>query len=296
MLIQDISSNIKKIKPYVRFGIGPFGVYRNKDRDPINGSDTRAGIVCYDDLYADVLLWLRNGWIDYVAPQIYWSVGFPPADYEKLVDWWSKHTYGKHLYIGHAAYKIGSSPNDPNWNNPGEISRQISIDRQNPNVQGSIFFSTRPLLRNQLGVQDSIINTLYASPAIPPGMPFLSKVPPVTPQICRIKGTPSTVKIAWNICNILSGEEMPYYFALYRFNGEGVGDFKDPKNLIYSSPYNGEKWVFEDQTPVEGEYYTYVVTGFNRVNVESYTSDPIFVKKTKRAAKKKRKFWGYLFD
>jgi uncharacterized lipoprotein YddW (UPF0748 family) len=295
LLIQDVSQTIKKLKPYVRFGVGPFGVYRNKDQDQNNGSDTRAGIVCYDDLYADILLWLKNGWIDYVAPQIYWSVGFPPADYEKLVDWWGKHTYGRHLYIGHAAYKIGNSTIDPNWNSPEEIKRQIAVDRANPNVQGSIFFSARPLLRNPLGVQDTLINVLYKSQTVVPGLSFMTKVAPLTPQICGVKGSKSAVKLAWNICNILSGEEMPYYYAIYRFEGESVGDFKDPSRLIYLSPYHDEKLIFEDQTTIEGQYYTYVVTGFNRVNVESYSSDPVFVKKTKNGAKKKRKFWGYLF-
>jgi uncharacterized lipoprotein YddW (UPF0748 family) len=294
-LIQETSATIKKIKPYVRFGIGPFGVWRNKDRDPINGSDTRAGIMSYDDLYADVLLWLKNNWIDYVAPQIYWSIGFPPADYEVLIDWWSQHTYGKHLYIGHAAYKIANNNIDENWNEPDQINKQITLNRDNPNVQGSIFFSVTSLLNNPLGVQDSLITNQYRTQALHPGMEYLSTVLPAAPQICKVKGTESTVKIAWNVCNVLNGAEMPYYYAVYRFEGEKVGDFKDPRHLVYISPYNDEKWIFEDQTVVEGEYYTYVVSGFNRVNMESFSSAPVFIKKTKSGAKKKRKVWGYLF-
>lgn len=293
-LIENVSQMIKKYKPYVRFGVGPFGVWRNADRDPVNGSDTRAGITCYDDLYADVLLWLKNGWIDYVAPQIYWSIGFPPADYEKLVDWWSKHTYGRQLYIGHAAYKIANSPNDANWNQPGQISRQIKLNRANPNIQGSIYYSVKPLLRNPLGIQDTFIKVVYHTPALIPGMPALAKVPPATPQICRVKGTPSSVKIAWHVCDILSGEEMPYYFAIYRFDGEAVGDMRNPNNLLITTPFYSEKWIFEDQAASEG-YYTYVIVAYNRVNVESYTSEPVYVKKTKKGAKKKKKLFGYLF-
>lgn len=295
-LIESVSQVIKKFKPYVRFGIGPFGVYRNADRDPVNGSDTRAGITCYDDLYADVLLWLKNGWIDYVAPQIYWSIGYPPADYEKLVDWWSKNTYGKQLYIGHAAYKIANSPNDANWSQPGEISKQIKLNRANPKVHGSLFYSVKPLMRNPLGVRDSMINVHYEFTALVPGIPALAKVPPATPQICRVKGTPSSVKLAWHICDILSGEEMPYYFAIFRFDGEAVGNFRDPYNLLATTPFyaDAEKWIFEDQTAVEG-YYTYVVVAYNRVNVESYTSEPVFIKKTKKGAKKKKKLFGYWF-
>ncbi|MBL7828965.1 MAG: family 10 glycosylhydrolase [Saprospiraceae bacterium] len=293
-LIKMVSKTIKQYKPYVKFGIGPFGVWRNKDRDPENGSNTRAGVTCYDDLYADVLLWLKNGWIDYVAPQIYWSIGYPPADFEVLVDWWSKHTFGRQLYIGHAAYKINNSPNDDNWKEPEEISNQIAMVRGNPNVGGSIFYSAKPLLRNPLGVQDSLITALYRHPAFSPPIAQLSKATPATATICRVKGTPSSVQLTWNLCELLSGDEMPFYFALYRFDGEGVGRFDNPRNLLAVTPFYSEKWYFEDYTAVEGEYYTYVITAFNRANVEGNPSDPVNVKKTKKGAKKKRNFWGYL--
>ena len=294
-LVQEVSQVIKKYKPYLRFGIGSFGVWRNSDRDPVNGSDTRSGITSYDDLYADILLWLKNGWIDYVAPQLYWSIGYPPSDYEKLVDWWSKHVYGKHLYVGHAAYKINNSPNDPNWTKPEEISKQVTLNRANPNVKGSIYFSAKPLLRNALGVQDTLISVLYQYPALVPPMPSLSKAPPATPQICRVQGTPSTVKLAWHVCDILSGDEAPHYFAIYRFDGEKVGNFRDPYNLLVTTPFYSEDYIYEDQTAAEGSYYTYVVMAYNRANVESYSSEPIHIKKTKKGAKKKRKLFGYLF-
>jgi len=295
VLIEEVSKTIKKFKPYVKFGIGPFGVWRNKERDPERGSNTRAGVTCYDDLYADVLFWLEKGWIDYVAPQIYWSIGYPPADYEILVDWWSKHLYGKQLYVGHAAYKINNSSNDPNWENEAEISDQITLNRANPNVSGSVFFSVKPLLRNPLGVQDTLLNSLWKYPALVPPMPLLSKATPATATVCRIKGTPSTVQITWNLCQLLSGDEMPFYFALYRFDGEGVGKFDNPRNLLGFTPFYADKWYFEDYKAIEGEYYTYIVVGYNRANVASNPSDPVFVKKTKKGAKKKKKFWGYMF-
>ncbi len=289
-LIQSISKKIKSVKPYLKFGISPFGVWRNSTRDPANGSDTRAGITCYDDLFADVLLWMKNDWIDYVAPQLYWSIGFQPADYQKLVDWWGKHTYGKHLYIGHAAYKIGAGNTDPNWNDRAETGRQIKLNRNNKTVQGSIFYSAKQLMKNPLNVQDSIRENYYNYTALMPGMGFKSGVPPATPTICRVKGTPSTVKFAWNTCNVRTGEEMPYYFAVYRFPGDLVGDFRDPLNLLSLTNFNTENWTFEDKTTNEGEYYTYVVTAFNRLNVESFSSDPVIVKKTKKTIKKKRIF------
>jgi len=295
LLIEGVSKTIKQYKPYVKFGIGPFGVWRNKEVDPVRGSNTRAGVTSYDDLYADVLLWLEKGWIDYVAPQIYWSVGFPPADYEILVDWWSKHLYGKQLYIGHAAYKINNSANDSNWEKEDEISQQIAINRANPNVSGSIFFSVKPLLKNPLGVQDTLTNALWKYAALVPPMPSLSKATPAKASICRVKGTSRSVQLTWNLCELLSSDEMPFYFALYRFDGEGVGKFDNPRNLLGFTPFYADKMYFEDYTAIEGEYYTYIVVGFNRANVAGNPSDATFVKKTKKNAKKKRKIWGYLF-
>lgn len=288
-LIESVSMNVRKIKPYVKFGVGSFGVWRNDDADPINGSPTRAGLTSYDHAYADVLKWLQKGWIDYVAPQVYWSIGYPPADYYALVDWWSKHTYGRQLYIGQAAYKINNSPNDPNWTQADQITRQIELNRTFPNVNGSIFYSIRPLLRNPLGVQDSLISVLYRRPALVPGIASLSKVPPATPQICRIAGKPGGVKFAWHICDLMSGEEMPYYFVIYRFNGAGLGDFRDPKNLLNITSFNPEKWIYEDQTALVGEYYTYVIVGYNRMNVESYSSEPVVIRKTDAGISRKAK-------
>lgn len=294
-LIQRISKEIKAVKPYVRFGISPFGIWRNEKQDANNGSRTN-GMSAYDDLYADVRLWLQKGWIDYVAPQLYWSIGFPPADYKTLAEWWNRNAFGRHVYIGHAAYKINRGGTaDPNWNQPDQISQQVAYNRTLPNIQGSIYFSAKQLLRNPLGLQDTLINRLYANPALLPPTAGLSKVPPATPQVCRIAGTPSSIKIAWNVCDVLLSQDAPYYFAVYRFNGDGLGDFKDTRNLLTISPFNDDRWVFEDQSVLAGEYYTYAVKAYNRFNVESSASEPMTVKKTRKGIKRKKKLFGFLF-
>lgn len=298
-MIESVSQTIRGVKPWVRFGVSPFGVWRNDDRDPVNGSATRAYNTCYDDHYADVLLWLQKGWIDYVAPQLYWSIGYPPADYRTLVDWWSKHTYGRQLFIGHAAYKVseGERYKDPNWNQPTQIGQQVALNRSNDKVQGSIYFSTKSILNNALGIQDTLTRALYRNPALLPPVLGASKVPPATPQICKIRGNRDSVMLAWNVCEVITGEEMPYYFALYRFNGDQVGRFDDPKNLLAIMPYGlpEEEWYFGDQNLQVGEFYTYSVVAYNRLNVASYAGEPVMIKKTKRGIKRKRPFWGYLF-
>ena len=104
-LIEKLHKAIKKENENVEFGISPFGVWRNASTDPSRGSDTTAGVQNYDDLYADILLWMNKGWIDYVAPQIYWNQGFKAAEYNTLVKWWSKYAgqTNTDLYIGQAA-------------------------------------------------------------------------------------------------------------------------------------------------------------------------------------------------
>ncbi|RXK60982.1 hypothetical protein ESA94_11045 [Lacibacter luteus] len=170
-IIVALSRMIKQTKPWVKFGISPFGVWRNSDKDPL-GSNTKAGQTNYDDLYADILLWLRKNWIDYVAPQLYWEFGHKAAPYEVLIDWWSKHTYGKHCYIGLGIYRAGSSDV---WKDSTLIPRQIELLRNTPNMQGMIFFSSKTFNKNPNGWNDSLRSNYFKEPALIPEMNWLPK-------------------------------------------------------------------------------------------------------------------------
>jgi uncharacterized lipoprotein YddW (UPF0748 family) len=170
-VIVSLSRMIKQVKPWVKFGISPFGVWRNSDKDP-RGSNTKAGQTNYDDLYADILLWLQKGWIDYVAPQLYWEFGHKAAPYEVLIDWWSKHTYGKHCYIGLGIYRAGS--NDA-WKDSTQLLKQIDLLRNTPNMHGMIFFSSKTFNRNPNGWNDSLRLNYFKEPAMVPEMKWLPK-------------------------------------------------------------------------------------------------------------------------
>jgi uncharacterized lipoprotein YddW (UPF0748 family) len=160
---------IRQEKPKCKFGISPFGVWRNIDKDP-EGSNTKAGQTNYDDLYADILLWLKEGWIDYVAPQLYWEFGHKAAPYEVLLDWWSKHTYGKHCYIGLGIYRAGSNAA---WKDSTLLPRQIEALRNTPNIQGAIFFSSKSFNNNPNGWSELLRTKIYAEPAEVPPMNWL---------------------------------------------------------------------------------------------------------------------------
>lgn len=171
-VIFKLFTAIRKTKPSVQFGISPFGVWRNASKDPL-GSNTKAGQTNYDDLYADILLWLQKGWIDYVAPQLYWEIGHKAAPYEVLIDWWSKHTYGKHCYIGLGIYRANGR--DEAWKDSTLLPRQIEMLRNTPNIQGMIFFSTKSFFKNPNGWNDSLRLNYFKEPALIPEMNWMKK-------------------------------------------------------------------------------------------------------------------------
>ncbi|MCK8486198.1 family 10 glycosylhydrolase [Paenibacillus sp. MBLB2552] len=149
--VQKLGQTIAQSKPSASFGISPYGVWRNKSTD-LTGSDTRASVTAYDSTYADVRTWIKNEWIDYVAPQIYWSMTRKEVQYDLLADWWAGEVRGTNvkLYIGHAPYKLGTP--EIGWSSAQEIIDQLDYNRQVPEISGSIFFSAKDLRKNPLGL------------------------------------------------------------------------------------------------------------------------------------------------
>ena len=168
--VKSVYHAIKKSKPWVQFGISPFGVWRNKSVDP-KGSDTQAGQTNYDDLFADPLAWMEEKYIDYILPQLYWSIDHKTASYAKLLKWWSENTTNTNLYIGNSSYKIHAD-SDQNWNNPKEIPNQIDLTRTYKNVQGNAFFSAKSLLNKNTEVTQLLLENQYKYPALPPVVPY----------------------------------------------------------------------------------------------------------------------------
>lgn len=166
-LIQSLSSTIHDAKPWARFGISPFGVWRNKSLDD-KGSDTRAGLTDYDDLYADILRWANDSIIDYVIPQIYWESGNKAANFDVLTQWWGQYCGNIHVYVGHAVFKVNAYGDV--WKNADEIPTQIEKVRQDQKLGGSVFFSYRQFNRDILGLERRLKEQLYTSRALPPAI------------------------------------------------------------------------------------------------------------------------------
>lgn len=145
-LIGDLSKAIKATGKNISFGISPFGIWANKSSDPL-GSDTK-GAESYYDQYADTLKWVKEGLLDYIAPQLYWNIGYSVADYSKLLTWWKNAVSGTgtKLYIGQAAYRAGSANPSSAWYGTSEIIKQLQLNTAAPGVAGSIFFSYKSLV------------------------------------------------------------------------------------------------------------------------------------------------------
>ncbi|MCQ2334639.1 MAG: family 10 glycosylhydrolase [Paludibacteraceae bacterium] len=226
LVIQELHDTITAIKPWVEFGISPFGVWRNKTTDPERGSNTRAGVQNYDDLYADILLWLEQGWIDYVVPQLYWEIGKKVADYQTLAHWWAEYSYGKNLYIGHSVSGVGQSKIEA-WNRPNEICRQIRLNRSIPEVQGSVFFPIHTLMENRLGLCDSLVNELYRYPALQPSVRTDAPVA-AQPQNLKIERTQDgkSIILKW------TGTQDASYYIVYAFPKNQDVDFDDAQYIL----------------------------------------------------------------
>ena len=158
-IIRELHTVIHSLKPEVQFGISPFGVYRNDSTLGI-----QAGMTNYDDLYADIVLWMKEGWIDYVVPQLYWEIGRKGVDYATLARWWADNSHGCRLYIGMAPYRLIDQPTSKQktsaWATGNEIMRQLRLNDSIPEIQGECFYSTRPLLKNPRHLCDSLKDRL----------------------------------------------------------------------------------------------------------------------------------------
>lgn len=203
-VIKQINDTIKSIKLWMPFGISPFGVWRNKDMDK-TGSRTQAGQTNYDDLYADVLLWLKKDWIDYVAPQIYWHIGKKVANYKIIAKWWRKNSFGKPCYIGQGAYRLNPESGVKAWHSADELIRQVKLNRRLKGLDGSMYFSGKTFIQNKLGVNERLKEEVYRNPALHLKNPLYKGAVPSSPEL-KVKEE----ELVW------TKEEHAQYYVVYR--------------------------------------------------------------------------------
>ncbi len=273
ILIKMVDDSVHHYKKYVKFGVSPFAIWRNYREDTL-GSKTN-GLSNYGELYADSRKWIKEGWVDYINPQIYFTFSRAVAPFGVLADWWSNNTYGRHLYIGQAAYLVHGMPSkkEAAWGNPSEIPNQIRYMRENGRIQGSVFFSSKSLATVAKGVQDTLRNDLYKFPALPPQMPWLDDIVPNEPQNFTAEAENNGVQLKWEKPLKAKVGETASGYVIYRFKEGDKINILDPKNIIRISFEDFTSFL--DTTVEKGKRYNYLVTALDRLKNESEPSGPV---------------------
>jgi hypothetical protein len=264
MLIERVGLEIRQAKPWVKFGVSPSGIYRSST-DPAVGSPTSSGASQhYVNMFADTRKWLREGWVDYLAPQVYWYIGQAGSDYKLLVPWWNENAFGRHIYIGLADYKMGTT----GWTSPTQIADQIGMNRAHDYVFGQIHFRHAFLQADPLGYRTALKAGTYRAPALTPRMAWKGGAAPLAPSALAASPAPNdAVQLTW-AASAEAGDELEKTrrYAVYRSD---TRDFSldAPGKLIGLT--DGAAPGFTDAGAGAGKYWYYTVTAVNRLSAES---------------------------
>lgn len=263
-----LNSSIKQTKPYVKFGVSPFGIWRTKARDP-EGTDIKGGQSTYDDNYADVLLWMQKGWVDYLLPQLYWEHASHAAPFTVLLPWWAKHCYRRHIYYGLGLYRMTNGPKGP-WTSANELLWQLrDITHQCLN-SGYAYYSSSCFDKVSQSLKDSLQHVYAKYPALPPTMPWIDSIAPAAPVLTTaVMGNMVTLK--WQTAN---PQKEALRYVVYRFlNNEPVN--LERTDRIISIQQNTD---FTDADAKKLKQPVYVVTALDRLWNESKPSNAEKVK------------------
>ena len=262
VLIKKLHETIREIKPWVKFGVSPFGIYRNESSDPL-GSKTK-GLQNYDDLYADVLLWAREGWIDYNIPQIYWHIGHPVADYETLVKWWARNTENRPLFIGQSVMNTvqNADPKNPSIN---QLPRKMALQRAYQTIGGSCQWPASAVVENAGKYRDALIAEYHKYPALPPVFDFMDNEAPAKVRKMKPVWTEDGYILFWTAPKYKEEMNRAVQYVVYRFNDKEKVNIDDPSHIVAITRDNFYKRPYEDGKTK----YRYVVTALDRLHNES---------------------------
>lgn len=263
MLIKEIKETILSTKPWVRFGVSPFGIYRNKKSTPDgSGSDTN-GLQNYDELFADVKLWAENGWVDYNIPQLYWEIGHKAADYKTLNIWWAQNSWGQHLYIGQS---VTRTMNAKDSKGRSQLEEKMVLSRSFSSIGGNCFWPGYDLLKNVGGVSDELIANYHKYPALIPAYTNLYGKSPDKVKALKEFYTTTQHVLSWERAGKDAKDPVnAQYFVIYRFAKSEKVNLDRAENIIATT--RSTEFVL----PYEGgnNKYTYVVTGVDAFHNES---------------------------
>lgn len=267
-LVREMDQRIHQAKPWVKFGISPFGIWRNQSSTSLGSATT--GTESYEVISADTRTWVKQNWVDYIAPQLYWNVGLPAADYGVLAPWWNDVVKGTNvsLYIGEASYKQTAGT----FSNPDELLDHVGIARGLAEVDGQIYYNATETKNGFASWAKELRDQHYSNPAIVPAMPHLGGSAPATPTDVRVVAGPQGVRVRW----IRPEGKVPTSYAVYKVSGPGysASELENGRNLLASVRANGKspkQTVLLENIPA-GTFL--VVTAFDRTWNESSPSAP----------------------
>ena len=193
--LQRLYAEVHRLKPTMRVGLSPFGIWRPGTPTGITGLDA------YADIFADSRKWLENGWLDYLAPQLYWSLASTGQNFSLLFDWWlSVNTQRRHVWPGLAAYRVADGTTSQYTAN--EIVAQIAYGRTRAGgaaggASGNLLYNTTAVRLNRGGLADALFSSSFGEPALVPGFPWLDNTPPASPTALAVTEQSSTIRVQW---------------------------------------------------------------------------------------------------
>ena len=262
LFIEQVYKTVHETKPWVKVGISPFGIYRNRKSSNI-GSNTN-GTQNYDDLYADVLMWVNNGWLDYCVPQIYWEIGHKAADYDTLIRWWNQYAAARPLIIGEDVERTAKAADKTNPQAHQQAAK-MALHRQMPNVAGTVLWYAKAAVDNVGNYGSNLRNVYWKYPALQPSMPFIDGKAPKKVRKVKPIWTEDGYVLFWTAPKGDSWNDKAAKYVVYRFRKGDKLNTDDPSKIVaittqpfYKLPYNNgkEKWV-------------YAVTALDRLQNES---------------------------
>ena len=262
-LIRMLHDTIRTVKPWVKFGISPFGIYHNARRGgDVPGSDTN-GLEDYEDLYADILYWVNKGWIDYAMPQLYWQIGHKVADYETLIRWWAKYVTARPLIIGESVENSIKYP-DPANPERNQLIPKMNLERS-LGVAGSCQWYGGAFSDNKGNYAEAMSQLYFSRPALPPAMPFLDSKAPSKVKRLKPIWTEDGYILFWTAPKARTVMDEATRYVIYRFAAGEPVDMSDASHIVDITSQTFYRLPYDEGR----ERYTYVVTALDRVGNES---------------------------
>ena len=257
-LVRQLNEQIHRAKPWVKFGISPFGIWRPGNPETIKGFDA------YEQLFADSRLWWVNNWVDYFTPQLYWPIAKPEQSFPVLMRWWgAQNATARHLWPGLYTSRVREATSAGNGLQPSnawtadEIVAQIDSIRAYERTSGEVHFSMKAFLKDQGGVASKLMERTYDDIALVPPSPWLSKKTLDAPTV-RVKKNAATGGMSLTM-SVPAGQTARWFLVQARTGGVWGSRLVVPCACAEQVVPNGEG-LLPDR---------FVVTAFDRAGVAS---------------------------